>query len=262
MATTNRLYQDFISFTLDTDPGASGTSLDGPGLADLLVVADPDFIALTLDPEEVNGDSEIVWVSAHTSAAETATIVREQEGTTGRAHPIGTVVMASATAVGLAEAPTHDHSAADEGGVLNAVAWSVHLTSDDDNFTSPLTIPWDAEAIDTDDFWAIGDPTKVIIPTGLDGIYHVDVHATFFNSEANEDSQVALKVDGTTVKQSTSLLEITDATEVEKYVGFSAVLSLSAAEELTVVVSDLTVSGSDLKAPANLTWFSGHRIGA
>ncbi len=101
MATTNRLFQDFISFTVDTDPGASGTSLSGPGLADLLVVADPDFIALTLDPEEVSGAAEIIWVSAHSSSATTATIVREQEGTTGRAHPIGTVVVAGVTAVVL-----------------------------------------------------------------------------------------------------------------------------------------------------------------
>ena len=101
MATTNRLFQDFISFTVDTDPGSGGLSLSGPGLADLLVVADPDFIALTLDPEEVSGDAEIIWVSAHSSAATTATIVRGQEGTAGRAHPIGTVVVAGVTAVAL-----------------------------------------------------------------------------------------------------------------------------------------------------------------
>ena len=103
MATTNRLFQDFISFATDADPGSGGTSLSAPGLADLLVVASPDFIALTLDPEEVDGAPEIVWVSAHSSSATTATIVRGREGSGNRAHPVGTVVVAGVTVDGLAQ---------------------------------------------------------------------------------------------------------------------------------------------------------------
>ncbi len=106
MATTDRLFQDFISFVTDTDPGVGGLSLSAPGLAALLVVADPDFVALTLDPEAVNGDPEIVWVSAHSSSATTATIVRGQEGTTPRAHPIGTQVVLGPTADTLEEIET------------------------------------------------------------------------------------------------------------------------------------------------------------
>ncbi len=101
MATTNRLHQDFISFSTDADPGSAGLTLSAPGLTDLLVVADPDFIALTLDPEEVFGAPEIVWVSVHASSATTATIVRAQEGTAARAHDIGTKVIVPITAAGL-----------------------------------------------------------------------------------------------------------------------------------------------------------------
>ncbi len=162
MATTNRLFQDFISFTVDTDPGSGGLSLSGPGLADLLVVADPDFIALTLDPEEVNGDAEIIWVSAHTSAATTATIVRGQEGTTGRAHPIGTVVVAGVTADGLGEF-LRDFVGVRVGRVTSA--FSIASGSD-------ISVEWNAETFDSDAFHDNStNPNRLTVPSGLGGKY-------------------------------------------------------------------------------------------
>jgi hypothetical protein len=104
MAATNRLFVDLISGTLSADPGVSGTTLDGAFLADLPVVADPDFIALTIDPEAADGDPEIVWVTVHSSAATSATVLREQEGTTERAHDSGTKAIAGLTADGLTSA--------------------------------------------------------------------------------------------------------------------------------------------------------------
>ncbi|KKL66652.1 hypothetical protein LCGC14_2142830 [marine sediment metagenome] len=165
MATTNRLFQDFISFTVDTDPGSGGLSLSGPGLADLLVVADPDFIALTLDPEEVNGDSEIIWVSVHSSAATTATIVREQEGTTGRAHPIGTVVVAGVTAVGIGTLPGFDFQGVRAG--RSGSAFSIASGSD-------VAVEWNAETFDSDAFHDNStNPTRLTVPSGLGGKYAV-----------------------------------------------------------------------------------------
>ncbi len=114
MATTHRIYQDFISFVTDADPGASGTSLSAPGLADLAIVNPDDYISLTLDPEKVFGDPEIVWVSAHSSSATTATIVRGQETTANRAHPIGTKVVLAATRETTVHAARHAAGGADE----------------------------------------------------------------------------------------------------------------------------------------------------
>lgn len=143
MATTNRLFQDFISFVTDADPGSGGTSLSAPGLADLLVVASPDFVALTLDPEEEFGAPEIVWVSAHSSSATTATIVRAQEGTGGIAHAVGTQVVVGVTQdaldsylkdkanLGLAgEVPVHDHTSGAQAGLITlqpATAISIRM---------------------------------------------------------------------------------------------------------------------------------------
>ncbi len=129
MVTTNRLFQDFISFATDVDPGASGTSLSAPGLTDLLVVASPDFVALTLDPEEVFGAPEIVWVSAHSSAATTATIVRGQEGTSGIAHAVGTKGVISLTQAGIVEFLPHRH------GSINAERTTNQVITDDTETT-------------------------------------------------------------------------------------------------------------------------------
>lgn len=98
---TSRVFQDLISGVTDADPGAAGVTLSAPFLADLAVVASPEYIALTLDPEEVFGDPEIVHVTVHTASATTATIERGKEGTSGIAHAIGTKVIAASTAAGL-----------------------------------------------------------------------------------------------------------------------------------------------------------------
>lgn len=103
MAATDRVFADLISGVTSADPGAGGTTLNGAFLADLPAVADPEFIALTLDPEEEVGAPEIVWVTAHTALATSATILRGQEGTTARAHATGTKVVAGFTATAIAE---------------------------------------------------------------------------------------------------------------------------------------------------------------
>lgn len=97
MAATNRLFVDFVSGTTDAALSSGGTTISGAFLADLPAVADPDFIALVLDPEFVGGAPEIVWVTAHTAGATTATIQRGKEGTSARAHVSGIKVVASLT---------------------------------------------------------------------------------------------------------------------------------------------------------------------
>lgn len=78
-----------------------GTTLNAAGLANLVAVAGADRAAITLDPNRVNGAPEIVWVSAHTGAATSATILRAQEGTSAREHPVGTFWVHAATAKDL-----------------------------------------------------------------------------------------------------------------------------------------------------------------
>lgn len=84
------LYENFLSGTLDADPGASGTSISSPGLSALPAVSGSDRMWLVLDPEGVGGAPEVVQVTAHTASATTATVTRAQQSTTGRTHAIGT----------------------------------------------------------------------------------------------------------------------------------------------------------------------------
>lgn len=69
------------SMTSSASAGASGL----PGLAAIST----DTAVIVLDPDRVAGAPEVVYVTAHTGAANTATILRAQEGTTARAHNSG-----------------------------------------------------------------------------------------------------------------------------------------------------------------------------
>jgi hypothetical protein len=77
----------FLSGTILNNPLAiGGTSLSSAGLASLPAIASPNIAVLVLDPAGSGGVPEVVWVTAHTASATTATITRGAEGTTARAH--------------------------------------------------------------------------------------------------------------------------------------------------------------------------------
>lgn len=81
-----RLYYNFQDGNIDAELAEAGTTLSSPDLANLPAISG-DFVALVLDPSGANGAPEIVYVTAHTGAATTATITRAQEGTSARIHP-------------------------------------------------------------------------------------------------------------------------------------------------------------------------------
>jgi hypothetical protein len=85
-----RLRTPFVSGTIDDNPLTSGaTTLTATELADLGVVSSPDIAIIVLDPVATGGDPEVVHVTAHSSTATTATIVRAREGSTARQHANG-----------------------------------------------------------------------------------------------------------------------------------------------------------------------------
>jgi hypothetical protein len=86
-AATNalRLRGNFLSGTVSDNPLlVSATTLNSANLATLPVVDSAHHMALTLDPSGLTGSPEIVWVTAHSAAATSATILRAQEGTSAR----------------------------------------------------------------------------------------------------------------------------------------------------------------------------------
>ena len=89
MALTIREKQAYISGTLTATLAAAGTTLTSAELANLQAIASPSIAAIVLDPLGTAGDPEIVWVTAHTSSATTATISRAKESSTNREHASG-----------------------------------------------------------------------------------------------------------------------------------------------------------------------------
>lgn len=81
----------FVSGTTLNNPLAIGdTSLSSLGLGGLAAIVSPDIAKIVLDPAGAAGNPEVVYVTAHTAAATTATISRAAEGSTARAHLVGT----------------------------------------------------------------------------------------------------------------------------------------------------------------------------
>jgi hypothetical protein len=75
--------------TSDNPLTVGATTFNSPSLFLLPTVSSAHAI-IVLDPKRVNGEPEIVIVTAHTALATAATITRGAYGTTARAHPVNT----------------------------------------------------------------------------------------------------------------------------------------------------------------------------
>ena len=80
----------FISGTITDNPLTNvATTINSAGLSSLPAIATPDIAVLVLDPTGSAGAPEVVYVTAHTGSATSATISRGQEGSSGRQHASG-----------------------------------------------------------------------------------------------------------------------------------------------------------------------------
>jgi len=91
-----RLRANFTSGTIDNDPLSATDTILTSDTIDLpdLDAGGYDYYALILDPSEVYGDLEVVYVIEHdkggATPSDTATLVRGKEGTLPRSHVQGT----------------------------------------------------------------------------------------------------------------------------------------------------------------------------
>lgn len=77
----------FLSGTITDNPLTdSATTINSAALASLPAIASPDIAVLVLDPAGSAGAPEVVYVTAHTGSATSATISRGQEGSSAREH--------------------------------------------------------------------------------------------------------------------------------------------------------------------------------
>jgi hypothetical protein len=87
MANEKRLRALAVGGLVEDNPLSNvATTLTSAGLAALPAVGATEHMALVLDPDGKFGAPEVVWVTAHTAAATTATISRGAESTTARQH--------------------------------------------------------------------------------------------------------------------------------------------------------------------------------
>lgn len=80
---------------------SSATTLQAGVLTSVPAVTGTDRMAIVLDPDAETGAPEIVHITSHTAGANTATILRGQEGTSSRSHVSGTKISAPVTASAL-----------------------------------------------------------------------------------------------------------------------------------------------------------------
>lgn len=87
MANEIRLRADFIGGKVDDNPLTStATTLNSSALAACPAVDSSHHFPITVDPDGIFGSPEIIYVTALTAGATSATIARAQEGTTARQH--------------------------------------------------------------------------------------------------------------------------------------------------------------------------------
>jgi len=134
MANELRLRADGVAGALDAALTISGTSLSSPSLADLPAVGSTQHAALSLFVRDaVSGRitaRETVWVTAHTAAATTATILRAQEGTAAQAWASGARFVHGPTASDLTGLPLF------ESLVRNPLTSLAGFTSDAGTWTA------------------------------------------------------------------------------------------------------------------------------
>ena len=87
MANELRVRQNFIGGLVEDNPlTASATTLTSAGLASIPAIDTTQHFPITFDPDGLYGAPEVAYVTAHTTAATTATILRGQESTVARQH--------------------------------------------------------------------------------------------------------------------------------------------------------------------------------
>ena len=180
-----RIRANNVFGTVTNNPlAAGGTSLTSAGLANLPAVTGSDVAVITLDPNRVHGAPEIVYVTAHTGGAGTATILRGQEGTAARQHPADTFWV-------------HGSPASEIERVYDPPACRVFNNTGPSITTggTEKVLTFTAERYDTDGMWTPAAPSRITFNTR--GLYAVTAQMIYSPNTAG-DRIVSVRLNGTT----------------------------------------------------------------
>lgn len=231
MANEIRVLGNFLSGTITNNPLASGgTTLNSANLANLEAIDSTEFAPIILDPLGAGNGPEIAYITAHTAAATSATIVRGREGTTGVEHASGTAwvlgpvrswfrrIVTSAPS-GSGEPwdgqewyhHTEKRLYTAEAGAGVRMGWTTSAgrtggtwtrsANQSINSASLTAISWDAETFDSDGFCTPTSST-ITIPSGLGGLYAVTARVThaWANAGSLEEIQIVCSTAGTYIQ--------------------------------------------------------------
>jgi len=163
MANDIRVRQGFMSGTITDNPLTSGaTTFNSAALASVVAVGSTEQVAVTLDPTGSAGAPEIVWITAHTASATSATILRGQEGTTARQHASGISWVHSPTTKDFDYRQCRLTRITNQAIANNTV----------------VTISWTVEDSDLDG-WIAVTATTLTCPAGQAGLYGITVSCDY-----------------------------------------------------------------------------------
>jgi hypothetical protein len=133
MANGIRIRANFVGGVVDDNPLTIGaTTLTSSTLNQLPPIGATEHAVIVLDPGGAGGAPEIVYVTAHTNGATTATIARAKEGTTSRQHNQNTTWVHSGIASDFAFSKDPRYSLNSDSGTLSDEFSTVSL---DGNWT-------------------------------------------------------------------------------------------------------------------------------
>lgn len=202
MANEIRRRYNFKSGTITDNPLTnSATTMNSTNLAGLPAIGSTEYAVLVLDPAGTGNGPEVVYVTAHTGSATSATIVRGREGTTAVQHNSNVTWIHVATAAdypvvgddndqpsgtGLPyEGQIYIDTTNDRSTIYSGSAWIRNgwysstgrtgfalrrVAGQSVNSGVAANISWDTEDVDSDAFFAPTSAT-VTIPSGLGGLY-------------------------------------------------------------------------------------------
>lgn len=283
MANEIRVRSAVLAGTITDNPLLVGaTSFNSARLADVPAIGATEHYPVILDPLGVNGAPEIVWITAHTGSATSATITRAREGTTARQHASGTTwyhgpsvndyIRSVTTAPSGGGLPfdgqawyhqTEKRLYVSEAGAGVRTSWTTsagrtggawrrnaNQSITDSTWTD---VSWDAEDSDSDGFLT-PTTTTITVPSGLGGLYQCHAYVR------PQDSVAYTRIDcrlfqGTTSRAIGSYYSTTPGAD-DAICSLSPLLVLAAAD--TIKLQILQVSGGSRNFKANI-WL--YRIG-
>lgn len=293
MANEIRRRYNFKSGTITDNPLTnSATTMNSTNLAGLPAVGSTEYAVLVLDPAGTGNGPEVVYVTAHTGSATSATIVRGREGTTAVQHSSNVTWIHVATAAdypvvgddndqpsgtGLPyEGQIYIDTTNDRNTIYSGSAWirqgwysSTGRTGGEWSRSTNLSvanatataITFPTEAADSDAFLTPTSGTFTV-PSGLDGLYLFDYSVTW---GANNGSLFRnwLSVNSTTLPTAASAtiggmnFDLSNSA-LEVWLTGSAVFRL-AANDIVRLMGYQTTGGAYSVTSAR---FAGWRIGA